>query len=167
MTLREPLERHRSLVNHGRTKSVVKTARKLWKRARATVDAKRNWGRWFDDLMTVIMSALFGKKLKKSEIKKKTTTMNQFVFITDENDNFFCTKWICMWYWEVSNYDQAYTIRELSNKIWIFVFHVIFHKIFVIIHYPTTWFLISNFLECPSEDHFPNKLWQNLKFLKN
>lgn len=42
--------------------------------------------------MTVIMSALFGKKLKKSEIKKKTTTMNQFVFITDENDNFFLYK---------------------------------------------------------------------------
>ena len=27
--------------------------------------------------MTVIMSALFGKKLKKSEIKKKTTTMKE------------------------------------------------------------------------------------------
>ena len=55
--------------------------------------------------------------------------MNQFVFITDENDNFFLYKmdmYVVLGSFELWS---AFTIRELSNKIWIFVFHVIFHKI--------------------------------------
>jgi len=65
LTLREPLERHRSLANRGRIKSVVKTARKPEKREHATVDAKRSWGKNLDELMTVISSGFLKKTVKK------------------------------------------------------------------------------------------------------